>query len=82
MASSVLQVEKQKGGLALDPRTKLLLLLTMAVFGLGGAGGAAVDSVLPFILLLPYPLLLLAGKWRWALFGVVAYVGSDLFMHF
>lgn len=82
MASSILQFEGQKRGLALDPRTKLGLLLTMAVFGLGGAGGSAVDAVLPFVLLLPYPLLLLAGKWRWALFGAVAYVGSDLFMLF
>lgn len=82
MASSVLQIEGQKHGLALDPRTKLLLLLTMAAFGLGGAGGEAVNRVLPFILLLPYPLLLLAGKWKWALFGAVAYVGSDLVMHF
>lgn len=82
MASSVLQLEGQKRGLVLDPRTKLLLLLTMAVFGLGGAGGEAVDRVLPFILLLPYPLLLLSGKWKWALFGVVAYVSSDLFMHY
>lgn len=82
MASSILQFEEQKHGLALDPRTKLLLLLTMATFGLGGAGGSAVDDVLPFILLLPYPLLFMAGKWKWGLFGVVAYVGSDLFMQF
>ena len=80
MASSVLQFEGQKRGLVLDPRTKLFLLLTMAVFGLGGAGGSAVDVVLPFVLLLPYPLLLMAGKWKWALFGVIAYVGSDLFL--
>lgn len=82
MASSILAFEGQKRGLVLDPRTKLFLLLTMAVFGLGGAGGSSVDAVLPFILLVPYPLLLLAGKWRWALFGVVAYVGSDLFMQY
>lgn len=82
MTSSILQFEGQKRGLRLDPRTKLFLLLTMATFGLGGAGGQAVDGVLPFVLLLPYPLLLLAGKWKWALFGVVAYVGSDLFMQF
>lgn len=82
MASSLLQFEGQKSGLAFDPRTKLFLLLTMAVFGLGGAGSDAVNNVLPFILLVPYPLLLLAGKWKWALFGVVAYVGSDLIMLF
>lgn len=82
MASSILAFEGQKRGLILDPRTKLFLLLTMAVFGLGGAGGSSVDVVLPFVLLVPYPLLLLAGKWKWALFGVVAYVGSDLFMQF
>lgn len=82
MTSSVLQFEGQRSGLVLDPRTKLLLLLTVAVFGLGGAGGSAVDKVLPFLLLLPYILLLLAGKWRWASFGLVAYVGSALIMRF
>ena len=82
MASSILQIEDHKRGLKLDPRTKLFLLITLAVFGLGGAGGEAVDTVLPFVLLLPYPLLFLSGKWKWGLFGVVAYVGSDLFMYY
>lgn len=82
MASSILQFEGQKSGLIFDLRTKLFLLLTMATFGLGGAGGDAVDGVLPFVLLSPYVLLLLAGKWKWAVFGAVAYVASDLFMQF
>lgn len=82
MASGILQVERQKRGLQFDPRTKMLLLLTMATFGLGGAGGETIDKVLPFILFMPYVLLLLAGKWKWAAFGALAYVGSDLFMQF
>ncbi len=82
MASSILQFEGQKSGLTFDPRTKLFLLLTMATFGLGGAGGETVDVVLPFVLLSPYVLLLLAGKWKWAAFGAAAYVVSDLFMQF
>ncbi|MDO4796519.1 MAG: energy-coupling factor transporter transmembrane component T [Coriobacteriales bacterium] len=82
MASSALLLEGQRGGLVLDPRTKLFLLFTVAVFGLGGAGGAAVDKVLPFVLLLPYLLLLLASKWRWAAFGLAAYAGSALLMRF
>lgn len=82
MGVSVLQFEGQKSGLILDPRTKLLLLLTMATFGLGGAGGSAVDIVLPVVLLLPYPLLLLARKVNWALFGAAAYIGSDLFIQY
>lgn len=80
MASAVLQTSRQRVGVVLDPRTKLLLLLTMAVFCLGGAGGSAVDAVLPAILLMPFALLLISGKWRLALIGVAAYVGSDLFM--
>lgn len=82
MTSALLQFEGQRSGLVLDPRTKLFLLLTVAVFGLGGAGGAAVDKVLSLVLLLPYCLLLLAGKWRWAVFGLVAYIGSALIMHY
>ncbi len=82
MTSSLLQIEKYKRGLMFDPRTKLFMVLTLAVFGIGGAGGESVNKVLPFVLLLPYPLLFLSGKWQWGLFGVVAYAGSDQFMHY
>ncbi len=64
MECSILQTNIEKRGLVFDPRTKLLLLLTMATFVLGGAGqkiglGRLVFSgistclcVLPFVLLL------------------------------
>ena len=39
MVKSILQARIADRGLVLDPRTKMLLLLTMSVFVLGYAGG-------------------------------------------
>ena len=41
MKQTILQANTQKRGLVFDPRTKLLLLITMATFVLGGAGHKA-----------------------------------------
>lgn len=44
-----------------DPRTKLLLLITIAIFVLGGAGGDIFDRYIPLFSLLPFVLFALAG---------------------
>ena len=41
MQSGFLQADAENRGVVFDPRTKMLLLITMAVFVLGGAGGSA-----------------------------------------
>ncbi|MDO5294078.1 MAG: energy-coupling factor transporter transmembrane component T [bacterium] len=48
----------------LDPRTKLLMLIMMALFVLGSAGGERMSVVRYFFTLLPILCLLIEGKWR------------------
>jgi len=45
-----------------DPRTKMLLLMTMAIFVLGGAGDKLFGAYLPLFCLLPFVLFILVGK--------------------
>ena len=46
-----------------DPRTKMLLLFTMALFVLGGAGGNLFNQYLPLFCMIP--LLLFAFEYKW-----------------
>ena len=39
MQADLLQPDVENRGIVFDPRTKMLLLFTVAVFVLGGAGG-------------------------------------------
>ena len=56
-----------------DPRTKLLLLITMAIFVLGGAGGDIFDRYIPLFSLLPFILLALAGRGKKAVGCMLLY---------
>ncbi len=64
MTSGILQTTGQKHGILLDPRTKLLLLVTVSAFVLGGLGGEKLSFFVPFFSALPMVLLLAAGKFR------------------
>lgn len=78
MSGGILQADVQNRGLVLDPRTKLLLLLTMAVFVLGYAGGEKLAFLMPFFCLLPALALLSAKKWKQAVGYTVLYTVSFL----
>ena len=78
MVAELLQSDPQKRGLVLDPRTKMLLLLTMSVFVLGYAGGEDLAFLMPFFCALPALALASAGKWKQALLYCVLYGLSDL----
>lgn len=56
-----------------DPRTKILLLLTMSVFVLGGAGGNAVAILGPTLSTVPLILFFLVHKFRAALMYITIY---------
>ena len=56
-----------------DPRTKILLLVTMAIFVLGGAGGDIFGQYMPLFCLLPFVLFLLAGRWKKAVGYLLLY---------
>ena len=78
MARGILQTDVTHRGILLDPRTKLFVFLSIAMFALGGFGGPAVDGLLPVISLVPYVLLLTAGRYRQALTGIVIYAAASL----
>ena len=65
MVTGILQSGRR--GLVLDPRTKMLLLFTMAVFVLGYAGGEELAFLMPFFCALPAIALVSAGRWKQAL---------------
>ena len=76
MSKEVLLSSREKQGLVLDPRTKLLLLLTMSVFVLGSAGGEKIDNLLPVFCVLPGILLLTARKFLRALVYAAVYLSA------
>lgn len=51
MRRELLASKKKETGLSLDPRTKLALLVTIALFVLSGGGGLLLNSLLLFWLL-------------------------------
>lgn len=73
MVTGILQARITDRGLVLDPRTKMLLLLTMSVFVLGYAGGEELNFLMPFFCALPAIALLSARKWKQALSYCVLY---------
>lgn len=77
MQGRILQADVERRGLVLDPRTKLLLLITMATFVLGGAGSRQM-SFLPYALsLLPVILLLSARAYKAAFIAAAVYILAE-----
>lgn len=76
MEHSILQTNVADRGLVLDPRTKMLMLLNMAIFVLGSAGGERVQALTPLFLAMPAVLLLTAKKWKTAIIFTVLFVSS------
>ena len=60
--SSALSQEKRRG--FLDPRTKLVLVLVLAVFVMGGLGGSQMKSIKIILSVLPFLLLLIERQWK------------------
>ncbi|EJF39631.1 hypothetical protein HMPREF1141_1944 [Clostridium sp. MSTE9] len=64
MPAFLLNSSTGKRALVLDPRTKLLLLVTMAVFVLGGLGGVQMENFRLALSVVPVFFLLFSMKWR------------------
>ena len=73
MGRSILQASVTNRGLVLDPRTKILMLLNMAVFVLGSAGGGRVQALTPLFCTMPAVLLLSAKKWKTAITYIILF---------
>lgn len=59
--------------LKFDPRTKMLLLMTMAIFVLGGAGDELFRDYMPLFCVLPFIMLITSGKWKNAFGYMILY---------
>ncbi|PYG89397.1 energy-coupling factor transport system permease protein [Ruminiclostridium sufflavum DSM 19573] len=78
MSLGILQTTGQQRGMILDPRTKLLLLITVSTFVLGGLGGEKFSSVIPALCLITLILLLTAGRIKAAVIYLAAYLAAWL----
>lgn len=68
----------RRGGLVLDPRTKLALLVTIAVFVLSVGGKDAAQGLTPLLAAVPFVLFLSVRMWRQAALYALLYGGSVL----
>lgn len=73
MGSGLLQASIENRRLILDPRTKLLMLITIAVFVLGGAAADVMPFAAPLLCAMPVCYLLIDRQYRSLLFYLVLY---------
>lgn len=78
MRSELLASEKKKTALPLDPRTKLALLITIALFVLSGGIGTASRQFAPVLAAVPWILLLAEKAWNGSAVYLILYGGSYL----
>jgi energy-coupling factor transport system permease protein len=78
MSSGILQADRQKRGLVLDPRTKFLLVITASVFVVGGMGSGKLAFITPCICILPLILFMAAGKWKAAALYSLAFAAAHV----
>lgn len=67
MDRQVLRSQKEHKGLQLDPRTKLVLLVTISILVVGGRVSGINIVIKPLTALVPFLLLLTIGKWKQSL---------------
>lgn len=82
MKGELLASEKYKMGLQLDPRTKIAVLTTIALFILGGSHASVMKYYIIILAAIPLLLLLSARKIKTAVLYFVLYGGSLLLDQF
>lgn len=73
MKNGILQADIENRGIIFDPRTKLLMLVTIAIFVLGGAGSGEIAFLSPCLCLLPLLLLLSSKNYKSASLYILIY---------
>ena len=76
MSRELLASQKNHSGIVLDPRTKLAVLTTIAVFILGGSYEGVMQYYIIVLAAIPLLLLLSAGKWKGAVLYLLIFGGS------
>ena len=74
MAWELLSASKKSKGVALDPRTKLIVLITICFLVLGGEGGGLALVTKPLLTAIPILLLFCFGRKKAALSCLIVYV--------
>lgn len=82
MHQSILQSDIENRGLLLDPRTKLLLLITMAAFVLGNLGSDKLPFLAPCLCFIPLVLLLSSKKYKASVTYIILYFVMYFAFHF
>ena len=78
MSRELLASQKNHSGIVLDPRTKLAVLTTIAVFILGGSYEGVMQYYIIVLAAIPLLLLLSAGKWKGAVLYLLTFWGKPL----
>lgn len=73
MAREFMQSTSQNNKIVLDPRTKMLLTVTIASVLIGGGSGGIMNIVRPALVLVPLFLFCFSGKWKSAVIYAAAY---------
>ena len=76
MSRELLASQKNNSGILLDPRTKLAVLITIAVFILGGSYEGIMQYYIIALAAIPLLLLLAARKWKGAVLYILIFGGS------
>ena len=76
MSRELLASQKNHSGIVLDPRTKLAVLTTIAVFILGGSYEGVMQYYIIVLAAIPLLILLSAGKWKGAVLYLLIFGGS------
>ena len=71
MKRELLASKRNDSGILLDPRTKLAVLLTIAVFILGGSHRSVMQYYIIILAAIPLLLLMAAKRWKGVLFYIV-----------
>ena len=76
MSRELLASQKNNSGILLDPRTKLAVLITIAVFILGGSYEGIMQYYIIVLAAIPLLLLSVARKWKGAVLYILIFGGS------
>ena len=76
MSRELLASQKNNSGILLDPRTKLAILITIAVFILGGSYEGIMQYYIIVLAAIPLLLLSAARKWKGAVLYILIFGGS------
>lgn len=79
MSRELLASQKNNSGILLDPRTKLAVLITIAVFILGGSYEGVMQYYIIALAAIPLLLLLAARKWKGAVLYILIFGGKPVF---